>query len=348
MEKFLGEGKYGQVFKCAEHSDCAVKRFSSQLETLREAFFFSCLDDKFFPKLYEVREDEIHMELFSDQVSFGKRDENLSAEHILFSLASAIYYLHSRQICHGDIRHQNVLFQGSRVVLCDFSLSFTGPEARFCCGDDLYGSPESKIRTGVQSDDIYAFGIYALQILASPICLIPGNFQRQVAVLGLTSPNPKIEGFGTLPEEQKNLIRSCLRPKSSRPPISEVLKQLSICFPDYCQTPVELPNSLTKHEKKSQTLYSLLLQESKLANLNFSLSDIIPVYLFQKKMKESFDWPEDECSFVSLCIYFIVSDSVFAYKPLSRMYSVEKENPIGKMIQVFNSGFYRQFCHYSH
>lgn len=346
MGNLLGEGKYGQVFECDEHSNCAIKKFSSQLETLREAFFFSCLDDKFFPKLHEVRECEIHMELFADQVPLEKKERKLPPEHILFSLASAIYYLHSRQICHGDIRHQNILFRENRVVLCDFSLSFIGPEAQFCCGDDLYGSPESKARTGVQSDDIYAFGVYALQILASPIYLIPGNFRRQILVLGLTSPEPKVEGFSILPEEQKDLIRSCLLPKSTRPSISEVLNKLTTCFPNYLRVSIEIPIPLVECEKEAQFLYSLLLQEKKLAELNFSLQDIVPVCNFRKKIQEKFNWPEAECLLIALCVYFIVSDSLFVYKPLSQMFQLEEENPVEKMLQVFNSRFYRQFCHY--
>lgn len=104
--------------------------------------------------------------------------------HILQGLVSAVSYLHSKEVVHGDITGSNILIDGrGEPLLSDFGLSFlheelTGNSYFTSCkpGNVRWAAPEllipsqdgSSCRACVKSD-IYSVGCVMLQVLSGRV-----------------------------------------------------------------------------------------------------------------------------------------------------------------------------------
>lgn len=100
----------------------------------------------------------------ADHMFQGSEDD---ARRILFDIASALEYLHRRQMLHNDIKPANILYSPERgAVLCDFGLSTLATNPSSGGGTPYYVPPEyigDEIR-GPPSD-VWALGVTMLYVL---------------------------------------------------------------------------------------------------------------------------------------------------------------------------------------
>ncbi|KAJ7114288.1 kinase-like domain-containing protein [Mycena epipterygia] len=107
--------------------------------------------------------------------------------HILRDISLGLEYLHSRKICHGDLKAINVLVENSgKALLCDFGLARLKADAAtrtfvHVDGPQIVGSRNwmaPEILTGSRyrvTSDVYAFGmtLYELYTDETPLFTVP-------------------------------------------------------------------------------------------------------------------------------------------------------------------------------
>jgi serine/threonine protein kinase len=117
---------------------------------------------------------------------------------IVMDVANAIYYLHSHNLMHRDIKTDNVILSSDqRFVLCDFGFAtyvfqakrkktlsseeFDRPPQRTMsfCGTDEFMSPEQMfgMRYGFPSD-IFSFGILIAEVISGKVPGVDGHLTR--------------------------------------------------------------------------------------------------------------------------------------------------------------------------
>jgi serine/threonine protein kinase len=103
-------------------------------------------------------------DLVSQIIGYGRLSES-KARRILLQVASGIKYLHSHNICHRDIKLDNILFDASgRAKICDFGVSSIQPVNNLVatfCGSYSYIAPEVLLRRGYdgRKADVWSLGI---------------------------------------------------------------------------------------------------------------------------------------------------------------------------------------------
>ncbi|KAG1884589.1 kinase-like domain-containing protein [Suillus subluteus] len=165
-----------------------------------------------------------YLELKHKDLSLGLRFR------ILQGLVSAVSYLHSQEVVHGDITGSNILIDGQgEPLLCDFGLSFlheelTGTSYLTSCkpGNVRWAAPEllmplqdgSPCRACIRSD-IYSVGCVMLQVLSGRVpydrwtdfMVISEKFKGREP---LRLPEPPID------DRHWEFMRRCWRKKQER------------------------------------------------------------------------------------------------------------------------------------
>ncbi|KAJ6528312.1 kinase-like domain-containing protein, partial [Mycena vulgaris] len=141
----------------------------------------------------------------------------------LRDVSLGLQYLHSRKICHGDIKGANILVEDSgRALLCDFGLSRVksdvtsrtvreGPTT--ILGSRNWMAPELLAGSAPKMpSDIYAFGmtLYELYTDEVPLSSIAHtDFVELVFRLGVRPDRPEIEDVPKLADSLWTLAEQC-------------------------------------------------------------------------------------------------------------------------------------------
>ena len=189
---FLGEGSYGKVFKAREISTgrvIAVKKMSigdSQSKynkIIKEINLLKSLDHPNIVKYYDFFQEEEYIYLMMEYLEgctlkqYIKNNENISEDNariIIKQLLTALSYLHyTCDICHRDVKPENIMFKEKNDInhlkLLDFGLSLDSFESKKHlenCGTLVYMAPELlnniKYTKGV---DVWSVGIILYMLL---------------------------------------------------------------------------------------------------------------------------------------------------------------------------------------
>ncbi|KIO20360.1 hypothetical protein M407DRAFT_29992 [Tulasnella calospora MUT 4182] len=179
-----------------------------------------------------------------DLMSYLKHNPLVDRRGLLCDIASAIAYLHSLEIIHGDIKARNILVsQDGEIRLCDFGLSkyssWTTSEGRKGAGTIRWQSPELLFDEPKSfKSDVYAFGITTYEVLSGNLPFGSSSDGAIVynVVLRNTRPPclPKFSPTGQSYATTWALAKECWhRVPDSRPDMVTVWKRLEMeVFPD--------------------------------------------------------------------------------------------------------------------
>ncbi|KAJ7156345.1 kinase-like domain-containing protein [Mycena filopes] len=154
---------------------------------------------------------------------------------ILRDISLGLQYLHSRKICHGDLKAINVLVElTGKALLCDFGLARLRADAASRTwatvdGSSMVGSRNwmaPELLTGARyrvTADVYAFGmtLYELYTDEIPMLSVPyGDFIDLVVRRGVRPERPEPDEGRTLPDEVWKLAEECWAANPSERPIA--------------------------------------------------------------------------------------------------------------------------------
>jgi len=162
----LGEGAYGSVYKCTHRFteiDYAVKIIFKKhgpdpgKKVCREIeVYYQCQSNENILHLHELFEDEHKFYLIFELIRGGSLEARIgelgevgrlnekSVKSLVFSIASALQFLHSKGIAHRDIKPANILLPQPDSLdgakLCDFDLASRSARSEYR-GDICMSSP---------------------------------------------------------------------------------------------------------------------------------------------------------------------------------------------------------------
>ncbi len=186
LHERIGAGGMGEVYKAYNpslhrwaaikvlHQDSFIERFRN------EASIQSSVNHPNIARLYEYRRigdrDCIVMEYVEGESldSLLRRKKRLSAEEtrkIISQIATALSYLHKKEVVHRDIKPQNIKIQPDGVVkMLDFGiakhkLSPKLTQAGFVVGTMEYLAPEQLAHKPELKSDIWALGVMCYELI---------------------------------------------------------------------------------------------------------------------------------------------------------------------------------------
>ncbi|EGZ09371.1 hypothetical protein PHYSODRAFT_383480, partial [Phytophthora sojae] len=196
VEKVIGEGTYGIVYKAKEKATgdhVAIKKFKTAGDeqlSKREIQACSMLSH---PNIVSYRNSFRHdgfLHLVFDYVCGGmllsKNKKGVKAQEarkIIYQLCKALEYCHSNRIIHRDVKPDNILIdENGDIKLCDFGVArtvqFEGDPLTDYVSTRWYRPPEQELRSDRYSfdTDVWGVGCVLMELLTGRP-LFPGNTQ---------------------------------------------------------------------------------------------------------------------------------------------------------------------------
>ncbi len=254
LERELGRGGMAVVYRACEIDTgrkVAIKMMRAQLTgTARQRFTreFSTIASVTHPncvEVYEYGECDIGpffaMELFAGKPADALIGKPLNLIlKVLYEIAEAIDYVHSRRIVHRDIKPGNILVgrrkRGAPVEskLTDFGLakfantsSSMSDDANFV-GTVAYAAPEQIMRDDLDHRaDIYAFGVVCYELLSGrhPFEQTRSNIRGMISAHLQENPKSITELSSKVPATVSNVVMQMLaKQPASRPSLTVSLR----------------------------------------------------------------------------------------------------------------------------
>jgi len=204
LKEELGHGTFGSV-RLAVHlisgESVAIKVLEKKqikceddfTRIIREIKVLKLLNNKNIVKLLEVIDtpQRIYLvtelvhggELFNYVINHQRLDEK-EACHIFRQICAAVYYCHSRKVCHRDLKLENILINENREIkIIDFGLSNVLQKDYYlktACGSPSYAAPEmlSQKKYNGPMIDIWALGVILFAMLAGYLPFDDDDLQK--------------------------------------------------------------------------------------------------------------------------------------------------------------------------
>ncbi|CCI42215.1 unnamed protein product [Albugo candida] len=245
----LGKGAFGVVEK-VEHIQTqrlyAMKTINigghKRSEFEKEIDILRGLHHPNIVRMLETFEDDRHFYIIMELAASGTLletvktrghayDEDYTRE-IIRKLASVIQYLHSRFICHRDLKLENILLQDAdqpelEIKLCDFGASTLfkmGVSMRKILGSVVYMAPEVLEGNYTHSCDLWSLGVIMFMLLSNKAPFFGSTEEELVENILQANYSFSDEVWTNVSAEAKSLIKKLLNPDpTTRYSASQVL-----------------------------------------------------------------------------------------------------------------------------
>lgn len=195
-----------------------------------------------------------------EEIIFSKRLDNTKIFNICYGVASAMKYIHEKNISHRDLKPSNILLDDSSFpILIDFGISRRNTnEMKTVIGTGNYMAPEV-FTNDVYNEkvDVYSFGLILFEMYTRKKTFegIPPLKMINIKEKGEIDLNVKTR----MPPFFKTIVNMCLNPNPDlRPPFSKILQELDFSI-------TKLDNSILAQK------YTQYLQISQKQNLFFRI-----------------------------------------------------------------------------
>ncbi|XP_075920149.1 uncharacterized protein LOC142923108 [Petromyzon marinus] len=281
LEK-LGEGTFGQVFRCWDHrnhKEMALKMIDSTLsvtdaEVYNEAGFLKMLRHKSIIRLEEnfvvgdyhyLVLDYINAGSLFDVVNSNGAFTLSSVKRYARSLMEVLAFLKKNGVVHGDLKLENILVKDhhtAAIRLADFGGSFFEYEFP----DDFFGTPgynAPEVLLGQPfgtSIDMWAAGCILAEISVGKRLMSMSSESQEIAGITKIVGTPPFEMLHAAPDGPRyfyffgQLTKECLQETPQCCPLKEFLKTRDPLFLDFissilCWNPNDrlTPKSALKH-----------------------------------------------------------------------------------------------------
>ena len=223
MERVCGNGSFGIVFQAKKvHTGeiVAIKKvYQDKRYRNREYAVMKNLDHPNIVKLYHAfyttgeKQDEIYLNLVMNYASdnlnrinkyYAEKKEMIPTfllKLYFFQIARALNYIHSKHICHRDIKPQNILVDPNtnKVFLCDFGsakvLRKDEPNVAYICSR-FYRAPELLLGNEKydESIDIWSFACVIVEMIKGKPFLRTEDTDGQIKRIGIEE-GKALQGF---------------------------------------------------------------------------------------------------------------------------------------------------------
>ena len=241
IERLLGRGGFAEVY-LGEHiflkTPAAIKLLHTRKQNvhdfLQEARLLASLQH---PHIVAIREFDLYNGmpfLVMEYIPYGTlrqrhpKGSRLPAERVVVyvqQMASALSYLHTRRLAHGDVKPENMLIgEQDKLYLSDFGIAILAnrQQEQALVGTVDYMSPEQLHHQLIPASDQYALGIIAYEWLCGAPPFI-GNYAEIATQHVLTPPSSLRERIANLPAEIDAVILRALakEPTQRFPTVSD-------------------------------------------------------------------------------------------------------------------------------
>ena len=265
----IGEGTYGKVYKGKDKETnevIALKKINKEMNTegfpltsLREIKILSYTKHKNIIKLREISvglQNSIYLvmdycsydllKLLNKLKKSNQVLKNEEIKHIVIQILQGVYYLHSKNIIHRDLKLSNILIDRCSVIkICDFGLAreidstkveqvITKNKYTSKVATLWYRSPEILLNMGYSFEsDVWSFGCIMAELLLNGNPLLPGkNEMCQLELICELIGYPEISDYPNLFDSNSNFMSKTiydklLKYKGQTPLINTKIKSIN-------------------------------------------------------------------------------------------------------------------------